>query len=236
VTFPDSDLATFQVSRPADLAGSTSSFTVDDRQQFPQHAPGVRDDPEFPTGATRRSTLKVGRSRLLANPIHRLTPREAISDAQSLNRFDATKVSLQPGATHRWRIEIPPAPTARDLDTEWSAFLWSQVLAGAGASFTLMPLDGSPGSAGHTLKGAATSVAIGPGSTAAFSTRGSGIDSASTPNCLVGVVTNLGTADISYKASVSLPRACINGGVDHYARALIDQGCLPLLCTDTEST
>jgi hypothetical protein len=235
VLIPPEQLGEFQVALLGDpVAPGLLFFDAADRAAFTSGGPQGSDD--APTYVDDRWTFRLDAGKVRASRAFRLTPTDVASTASTLKSLDATAWPIQPGATHRILIEIPPevaalaemGATADGLrlhleltgcDTctinvvAHGVFTWSGPSAATTPDLTLVP---------STTCGGTASAAASYGSVDCAIPQGHPI-----PQFLTAVISNFGGKAASWKGGLTLEQACMKGCADQYEASLGKAGCSP---------
>lgn len=173
-----------------------------------------------PVDSVDRFTFRVGAGFLTQSKPWQLAPEEAIMLTRP-NRFDASSIPLQPGATHRWLIEVPQEAIAKGPTLK----LNGRSGAGHQLAVQLAPLAGAPGKPGLQFLDP-------PMATSAESLNTTFTDSMNGSVFLAGTVTNLARSQpqssakaVAYQVGLTLRDACISDCTEHFKALWRQQDC-----------
>ncbi|MFI5298476.1 MAG: hypothetical protein ACHREM_10280 [Polyangiales bacterium] len=226
---PGSALSTQQLGefQVAALGDPTSLFFDDgDRAAF-FVASRPKDSMDLATDEPERYTFRLDPSVAEASVSDRFGPSQTLSLSATLKTLDSSASPVPPGGTHRLLLEIPSSVAARVVagSSADALSLHFEITGCDRCILNVVALDDAGGVPARTLAPSTTC-----GATSSLVGALKSVDctiaaGAPVPRYLAVLLSNFGTSPAAYQVGVTLPQACLEQCVDHYATALGTTSC-----------
>jgi hypothetical protein len=173
-----------------------------------------------PHNAVERFTFRVGAAFLTQSKPWQLAPGEPIMLGNPSN-FDSASIPLQPGATHRWLIEVPPEAIAGGP----IVMLNGRSSTGHQLVVRLALLEGPPGVPGVKLQTELSGTTADSLNTTFTARMNGGV-------FVVGTVTNVERSRsqsspnaVAYQMGLTIQDACVRDCTEHFKAFWRQQDC-----------